>query len=253
MRARSATNRPGGPQRTLLALILAALVIANLSAHRRDEYLQAARLAIAPTRVELQLDLTPGIAVADTIIADIDRNRDGALSPDEQQAYVARVLSAIELAVDGHPVHLQPEREQGPSTFPDPEAFRRGEGTIALQANATLPPLSEGAHQLAYRNTHRADISVYLANALIPDSNRVTVTAQMRDPDQRNLTIDYQLRDASNTSFASAWLLTCIAAATLWAGFLLRASRAPARLHHNGTVNGASSANVFEQPERRQE
>src|SRR5215471_3955823 len=183
MRAASATDRPGGHPRTLLALILSALVVANLSAHRRDEYLQAARLAIAPTRVELQLDLTPGIAVADTIIADIDRNRDGALSPDEQHAYVARVLSSIELAVDGHPVHLQPGPptrsaalgwEPGPSTFSDLEAFRRGEGTIALQATATLPPLSEGAHQLAYRNTHRADISVYLANALVPDSNRVT-------------------------------------------------------------------------------
>jgi hypothetical protein len=223
MRAGSAADRPGRHQRTLLALILAALAIANLSAHRRDEYLQAARLAIAPTRVELQLDLTPGIAVADTIIEDIDRNRDGTLSPDEQHAYIDRVLSAIELAVDGHPVHLRP----GPFTFSDLEAFRHGEGTIALQANATLPPLSEGAHQLTYRNTHRADISMYLANALVPDSKRVTVTAQLRDPDQRDLTIDYQLGDASNTSFARAWLLTCIAAAALWAGFLVRASRAP--------------------------
>ena len=53
---------------------------AEVSAHRRDEYLQAARLAIDPGRVQLELDLTPGIALADAIIADIDRNRDGSLS-----------------------------------------------------------------------------------------------------------------------------------------------------------------------------
>ena len=51
--------------------------------------------------MELELDLTPGVAVADAIIADIDRDRDGALSADEKRAYVERVLDAIELRVDG--------------------------------------------------------------------------------------------------------------------------------------------------------
>ena len=37
------------------------------SAHRRDEYLQAACLAIDPDRVELALDLTAGIAVAEVV------------------------------------------------------------------------------------------------------------------------------------------------------------------------------------------
>ena len=53
---------------------------AEVSAHRADEYLQAARLAIDPARVQIELDLTPGIALAEAIIADIDRNRDGSLS-----------------------------------------------------------------------------------------------------------------------------------------------------------------------------
>ncbi|HVD92322.1 MAG TPA: hypothetical protein VNC21_08575, partial [Vicinamibacterales bacterium] len=66
---------------------MAIVASADVWAHRRDEYLQAARLAIDPARVEIELDLTPGIALADTIIADIDRNRDGLFSPDEQQAY----------------------------------------------------------------------------------------------------------------------------------------------------------------------
>ena len=46
----------------MLALALTIAGGAGVSAHRRDEYLQAARLAIDPGRVQLELDLTPGIA-----------------------------------------------------------------------------------------------------------------------------------------------------------------------------------------------
>jgi hypothetical protein len=53
--------------------------------------------------------------------------------------------------------------------------------------------LSPGAHRLTYRNTHRPDIGVYLANALVPRSNRVAVTGQDRDFDQRELTIAFEL------------------------------------------------------------
>ena len=35
---------------------------------------------------------------------------------------------------------------------------------------------------------------MYLANALVPASDRVTVAAQRRDVDQRELVVDYTLR-----------------------------------------------------------
>jgi hypothetical protein len=207
----------------VLALTMVGVVSTDVSAHRRDEYLQAARLAIAPDRVELQLDLTPGIAVAGAIIADIDGNRDDLLSPGEQQAYAGRVLNALSVDIDGQPVPLQ----LAASRFPDVDAFRRGEGTIELrlQPNADLPPLSEGAHQLSYRNTHRRDVGVYLANALVPDSDRVSITAQLRDTDQRDLTITYVVRDGPETSLAHAWLLGWIAAAAVLLLVMLRSSR----------------------------
>src|SRR5438132_7778031 len=116
--------------------LAAVIVCTTLSAHRTDEYLQAARLAVDPDRVELELDLTPGIAVAETIIADIDRDRDGLLSPHEQQAYAASVVSAVELEVDGRPLQMQ----TAALTFPDLDAVRRGEGTIRLRSAAILPP-----------------------------------------------------------------------------------------------------------------
>ncbi len=72
--------RAGRSTALALALTAAVAISTAASAHRRDEYLQAARLAVEPGRVELELDLTPGIAVSAATIADIDRDRDGVLS-----------------------------------------------------------------------------------------------------------------------------------------------------------------------------
>jgi hypothetical protein len=193
---------------------------AELSAHRLDEYLQAARLAIDPGRVQIELDLTPGIALAEAILADIDRNRDGSLSAEEQRAYGSLVLSALELEVDGTRLPVQ----LGASSFPEAAAVRRGEGTIRLRSAAALPRLSIGVHRLLFRNRHHPDRSVYLANALVPESDQIAVTAQRRDGDQSKLIIDYVLSAAPATSPA-VWLLGGIAAATGLSALLMRASR----------------------------
>jgi hypothetical protein len=190
------------------------------SAHRTDEYLQAARLAIDPGRVQIELDLTPGIAMADAILADIDRDRDGSLSAEEQRAYGTLVLSALQVEVDGTRLPVQ----LGVSSFPEPEAVRRGEGTIRLHSAAMLPRLSIGFHQLLFRNRHHPDRSVYLANAVVPASDRVAVRAQRRDGDQTELIIEYVLRAAPATS-AAVLLLGIIAAATVLSALLVRAPR----------------------------
>jgi hypothetical protein len=193
---------------------------AEVSAHRLDEYLQAARLAIDPGRVHIELDLTPGIALAEAILADIDSNRDESLSAEEQRAYGSAVLSALTLEVDGTPVRAQ----LGASSFPDVEAMRRGEGTIRIESAATLPRLSIGPHQLLFRNSYHPDGSVYLANALVPESDRIVVTAQRRDGDQSELIIEYVVRAAPATSTA-AWVFGSLAAATVLSALLMRASR----------------------------
>ena len=87
--------------------------------------------------------------------------------------------------------------------------MRRGEGTIRLQSTATLPRLSTGLHQLLFRNRHHPDRSVYLANALVPASEEVAVTAQRRDSDQTELTIDYVLREGPAIP-TRAWLLISV-------------------------------------------
>lgn len=177
----------------ILALVVAVAGATSVSAHRLDEYLQAARLGIDPDRVELQLDLTPGVALADRIVAEIDRDRDGLLSDDEFRAYAAVVQTGITLAVDGRRVEPQLVETRLPAVG----TIAQGTGTIQLRWVAQLPALSAGPHQLFFRNAHHRDIGVYLANVLVPANDRVAVTGQDRDVDQREFTVEYELRAAS--------------------------------------------------------
>ena len=56
-----------------IAMMFTTVAVIDVSAHRRDELLQAARIGIAADRIELELSLTPCIAVADDVIGAIDR------------------------------------------------------------------------------------------------------------------------------------------------------------------------------------
>jgi hypothetical protein len=211
---------PGSPRSSAIAALAAAVVlvaVAAPSAHRRDEYLQAARIAVDPERVRIELDLTAGIDVADAVIAGIDRDRDGAIGPAEAQAYVAVVGDAIRLDVDDRPLAL----ELIESTVPDVAAMRTGEAPIRLAWASRLPPLAAGPHQLRYRNAHRAEIGVYLANALVPSSDRIAITGQRRDIAQRELNIDYELRRSGAGSglvlfLASGGIAVATFAALAW-------------------------------------
>jgi len=183
-------RRSRSRQRAALALALAAIAVVPASAHRRDEYLQAARIAIEPRRVLASLVLTPGIAIANGLLGEIDSNRDRRLAPEETRAYAARVLSEIQLSLDGRPLALALVSQQ----FAEPAALLTGEGMIQLEFCAAVPSLDVGAHRLVFSNRHRADISAYLANALSPEDRRVIIVDQTRDTNQRELSIDYALR-----------------------------------------------------------
>ena len=186
-----------------------AVAVAPASAHRRDEYLQAARLAIGPDRVDLSLDLTPGIAVADTVLGGIDRDGDGTIATDEAEAYAARLLEALSLDVDGRPLPLQLVR----TLFPTVESARAGEGAIQIEVIAPLPRLSLGRHDLRFSNRHRPEISVYLANALVPESERISIGAQRRDVEQRSMTIEYELRPGAAARTGTA---VALAGSVVW-------------------------------------
>jgi polyphosphate kinase len=71
-----------------LALLLAFLAFPTaVFGHRLDEYLQATLVAIEPSVVRLQINLTPGVDVAEKVLAQIDRDNDNAISKNESAAY----------------------------------------------------------------------------------------------------------------------------------------------------------------------
>jgi hypothetical protein len=196
-----------------IALIVLALAAASpLSAHRRDEYLQAARLAIDPDRVELALDLTPGIAVADQILVEIDRDGSGFIDPGEGRSYAQRVLGAVTVDLDGTPLPLLLVDVAAPSVAD----VRAGEGILRLRAQARMPAAVSGMHRLRYRNGYQKDVGAYLANALAPASPRVTIDAQRRDPAQQELTIEFSLSPGPATQVRLGLLLAA-GAVLVWA------------------------------------
>jgi hypothetical protein len=200
------------PRNSWLGALLIVFVTGSIqSAHRRDEYLQAARVAIDPDRVQIELDLTPGMAVAESVLAEVDLDRNRSISATEAGAYCARLLGAMAVDVDGTPLVL----DLTGSAFPDVSAMLSGEASVRIQAGAALPGLSGGTHRLRYRNSHRSDISVYLVNALIPASERVAIASQRRDVDQRDVTIEYTLR-ADPATRVRGGLSVAIAGTLIW-------------------------------------
>ena len=189
--------------RAAAPLLLASMVLAagaGLSAHRHDEYLQAARLAIDPVGVRLELSLTPGIAVADAIIGDIDVNGDARLDAAEQRRYADTVVQGLSLRVDDTMLPLT----LAAAHFPDAAALRMGDAAITLQVNVGAVPPASGAHRVAFRNGNAAHGAVYLANALLPEDDRVAITGMTHAVDQSSLAVAYTLRPARDWS--SLWL-----------------------------------------------
>jgi hypothetical protein len=191
--------------RTAIASIVLGTVClvvpARLAAHRLDEYLQAARLAVARDRVSVELDLTAGIAKAPAVFAMIDANHDGRVSQSEIDAYARQVADALVLTLDGETIRPVVDRAEMPAW----SEMRDGVGAIRLHASARIPAARPGHHQLFFRNTHQPAMSVYLANALVPEDDRVEITSQGRDADQHELTIDYRVTPAAGWSAASSW------------------------------------------------
>jgi hypothetical protein len=197
------------------AIITAWLaMLPSASAHRVDEYLQATRLSIDNARVDLELDLTPGIALATEVFGRIDANGDGAISDAEAAAYASQVLHSLVLSADGHPLPIALTA----SFYPPFRDMTLGVGTIRLRATARMPAGGAGHHRLSFLNNHRPARSVYLVNALLPENPRVKVTDQQRDPAQHGVTVDYTVASEP----PPAWVFALLGGSALGARWLLR-------------------------------
>ena len=172
----------------LLGCLLFGLATDTL-AHRLDEYLQATRISVATNRIDFSIDLTPGVAVAEQVLAVIDNDRDGRVLKEEVAAYAQRVLKDIQIGLDGKILALSVVG----SSFPALHEIRSGLGVIRIKATATTELLSAGQHVLSLTNAHLPAISVYLVNALVPKDRAIDITKQTRDELQKSYRLEFRV------------------------------------------------------------
>ncbi len=169
-----------------LALALLGLPSTGL-AHRLDEYLQATLVSIEPGEVRLQINLTPGVAVAERVLARIDRDHDGVISTNEAAAYADLLKNQLVVALDGRKMTLN----LASSNFPAPTELRTGWGYMQLEFTAKTAALAPGNHKLTLKNRHLPALSVYLLNAALPKSELVQITRQTRNEEQSTGEIEF--------------------------------------------------------------
>ena len=178
-----------------LALLLALLALPSaVFAHRDDQYLQATLVAIEPSGLRLQINLTPGVAVAEQVLAKIDRDRDGAISKNEAAAYAELLKRDLALRVDGRALELK----LSASEFVEPADLRTGSGTIQMEFSAIFGPLAAGPHKLTLENRHLTAISVYLINATQPRFATVQITREKRNENQSSGEIEFTFQPSKD-------------------------------------------------------
>jgi hypothetical protein len=156
-------------------------------AHRLDEYLQATIVVIEPDRVRLQINLTPGVAVAERVVALIDQDHDGMISTNEAAAYSESLKQDLVVRLDQRNLKLKTTA----SYFPGPAELRTGWGFIQLEFSATAGKLSAGLHSITIENRHLRGVSVYLVNAAQPASGSVQIMKQTRNENQTTGEIEF--------------------------------------------------------------
>src|SRR5262245_35121166 len=127
---------------TPVGCCLLLLLATDTFAHRLDEYLQATRVAVTTNGIDLSFSLTPGVAVAEQVLADIDKNRDGQISEEERSGYVQQLLRDVQLTLDKEALSLR----AGEATFPPLFELRSGVGVIQIKATAPVGQLATGTH-----------------------------------------------------------------------------------------------------------
>jgi hypothetical protein len=188
-----------------VSVLLALSLIGGAAAHRLDEYLQATLIGVTRDGTDVEIQLTPGVAMLPVLIAVIDQDRDGRISSEEARDYVARVAREVELRVDGIPMLLQVIE----SAFPTIEAMREGLGTIRMKLHT-----ARSGHTLRCENRHLPQVSVYLVNCLAGHSDGLVVGRQQRDEAQRSIELEYSFGAGAVPGPRAAWT----AMGSLWPG-----------------------------------
>ena len=183
-------------RRMRVSALLGLSLAGSAAAHQLDEYLQATLIGVTRDGVDVEIQLTPGVAMLPVLMAVIDRDRDGRISLEEERAYVDRVAREVELRVDGVPAPLSLIE----STFPTLEAMREGLGTIRMKLRT-----ARSGHEVRFENRHLPQVSVYLVNCLAAPSDGLVVSRQQRDEAQRSIEFEYFFGAGAAPGPRAAW------------------------------------------------
>ena len=172
-----------------VAVISVLLPASPAAAHPLDEYLQAAYVTPGPASIAVELDLSPGVLVAPSALADLDADADHQVTDVEARAYAERVLRHVELRADGRPLSLTFSKIDVPAYL----TIQAGYGTLRLYAHASNAPTAIGAHEVFFRNTYAPTGAAYQVNAFVDKTRPVVLGTQHRDAAQQQSRIEYRI------------------------------------------------------------
>jgi hypothetical protein len=199
----------GGPViKSLRILPLLAGVLALISrgfAHQLDEYLQATLVTIEPDTVRFQINLTPGVAVAEQVLAMIGGAGDGVLATNEVEAYGERLKRDLIARLDDRRLELK----RLAFDCPPAAELRTGWGIIQMEFSASIYPLSSGSHRLRFENRHMPAVSIYIFNVAPPKSSLVQISRQKRNHNQSLGEIEFTF-DPSGRPGASVGMIALL-------------------------------------------
>ncbi len=161
-----------------------------MAAHPVDEVAQGAYITLAPGEVRIELDITPGPAVAGALLRSLDTNADRRVTDEEARAYAERVLKQSTLTLDGVAVSWTMKRVRVP---PYANLEQQGD-TLKIYGLAKRADRA-GVHSLTYQNRYAPAQGWCIANVfLAPDAHRrYEVSAQEHSDDGRLLTVRYTM------------------------------------------------------------
>jgi hypothetical protein len=207
------TVKPTHHHLTWTLLLACALAPARASAHVLDEYLQATLVEIAPDAIHLQINLTPGVEVAQPIVTSMDLDQDGTISASEAAHHAEIFKHDLEAWLDDRKVDLTLVS----SRFATPAELRSGWGRVELEFSVAIGALTAGEHKLVLENRHLPKVSVYLFNAEWPSSSEIKITRQNRNDNQSRGEIAFSYHPPATPSRAG-FVFGALAGALVTAG-----------------------------------
>jgi hypothetical protein len=187
--------------RTILAAAIVFLAQESASAHRLDEYLQGSLISVEKNRLQVQMTLTPGVAVFPLLIRSIDTDADGVISDNEQRAYAQQVLHDLSLIIDGE--RRTPQLLS--VRFSTVDEMKEGRGEIQLGFIADLPRGGR-ARKVVFENHHQRQIAAYQVNCLVPRDPDIRIAAQKRNYSQSVYQLEYEQEGVrSDPSYLAIW------------------------------------------------